>query len=379
MRHNSSSTSSSRLSLRQQALLTTAWIVAGLALLDLAFGWLCLSQGHLSMADRGSIVRYFDYGRSLQGKLVELLKERDSQGQGLAEAGWIRPAAADQPAAPGPGQDLLISVYGMSFAHHIAQAMVRQDPRLAIRTSGGPGAPLSQCVALFEADRGHHQARIQVLGVLASSLVGTVTMSHMTWNFDVPAACLYPRFTLDDGHLVRHEPPAMNLVQLRALTADPAGRLLLRSELLQNDAFFEPLVFEATLDGSVLVRMLRRAFCLSREAATTARLHDSGGFTNAMQLCDLAHALAARFVAQVRADGAVPVLLLIDDRGYADHLDRLMAPLAADPELLSFSTFELANPNDLGNFVSDGHFTVAVNERLAAALRTRIDQLLDRR
>ncbi len=379
MRHNSSSTSSSRLSARQQAVRTATWMVAGLTLLDLAFGWLCSSQSHLPMDDRSSIARYFDYGRSLQGKLVQLLEERDGQAQGLAEAGWIRPASADQPAAPGPGQDLLIAVYGMSFAHHIAHAMAHQDPRLAIRASGGPGAPLSQCVALFEADRGHHQARIQVLGVLASSLVGTVTMSHMTWNFEVPAACLYPRFALEDGQLVRHDPPATDLAQLRTLTADAAGWQRLRAALRQHDAFFEPLVFDATLDGSVLVKMLRRAFGQSREAATMATLHGANGFTDSLQLPDLARALAARFVAQVRADGAIPVLLLIDDRGYGDHLDRLMAPVTDDPELLSFSTHDLADPDDPGNFVADGHFTAAVDDRLAAALRARIDQRLDRR
>jgi hypothetical protein len=354
-------------------------MVAGLALLDLAFGWLCASQSHLPMDDRSAIARYFDYGRSLQSKLVQLLEERDGQAQGLAEAGWIRPAAADQPAAPGPGQDLLISVYGMSFAHHIAHAMARQDPRLAIRASGGPGAPLSQSVALFEADRGHHQARVEVLGVLASSLVGTVTMSHMTWNFEVPAACLYPRFTLDAGQLVRHDPPATDLAQLRTLTADAVGMQRLRDALQQHDAFFEPLVFDASFDGSVVVKMLRRAFGQSREAANMAKLHDANGFTDELQLPGLARALAARFVAQVRAAGAVPVLLLIDDRGYGNHLDRLMAPLSADPQVLSFSTYDLANPDDPGNFVADGHFTAAIDDRLAAALRARIDERLDRR
>ncbi|MCA8966652.1 MAG: hypothetical protein KDC48_17360 [Planctomycetes bacterium] len=353
-------------------------MLAGLALLDLAFGWLCESQSHLPMDDRSAIARYFDYGRSLEGKLDQLVDDRDGKVQGLADAGWIRPAADDQPKVPGPGQNLLISVYGMSFAHHIAHAMARQDPRLAIRASGGPGASLSQCVALFEADRGQHQARVEVLGVLASSLVGTVTMSHMTWNFEVPAACLYPRFTLDDGRLVRHEPPANDLAQLRALTAGAAGRQRLRDALQQHDAFFEPLVFDAFLDRSVLVKMLRRAYGQSHEAALMARLHDSGGFTDALQLPELARALTARFLAETRADGAVPVLLLIDDLGYDDHLDRLMAPLTADPELLTFSTYDLADPNDPGNFVADGHFTAAVDERLAEALRTRIDKLLGR-
>lgn len=377
MPHNSSSTSSSSPS--RQAVRTVAWMVAGLAVLDLALGWHCRARSQMPMAERDSISRYFDYGRSLESKLVELLEERDGKPQPLAEAGWIRPAAADQPSAPGAGQDLLVAVYGMSFAHQIGHAVQAQDPRVAMRASGGPGAPLSQCFALFEADRGRHQAKVQVLGVLASSLVGTVSMSHMTWNFEVPAACLYPRFALDEGQLVRHDPPATDLTGLRHLMADASGRERLRAALQQHDAFFSPLVYDPVLDGSVIVRMVRRAYGQSHEAAITASLHDATGFTDSRDLRQLALALATRFAQQVRADGALPVLLLIDDRGYGDDLGQVMAPLTSDPDLLIFSTHAIADPADPGNFVADGHFTEVVNDRIAAAFRRSIDARLGRR
>lgn len=379
MPRNSSSTSSSERSPGRQAARTVAWMLAGLAALDLSLGWLCSSQGHLPMGERSSLARYFDYGRSLEGKLDQLLVAHEGQVQALADAGWIRPASADQPAAPGPGQDLLVAIYGMSFAHQIGRAMSQQDPRLAMRASGGPGAPLSQCYALFDADRGHHQARVEVLAVLASSLVGTVAMSHMTWNFEVPAACLYPRFELVEGALVRHEPPAADLAQLRRLTADLAGRRRLRDALQEHDAFFEPLVFDAVLDDSVLVRMMRRSYGQSREAAITARMHDAHGFHEAHGMPELARALASRFIAQVLEAGALPVLLLIDDRGHADHLERVFAPVSSRPEVLCFSTHEVAEPADAANFVADGHFTPTVNQRIAAALRERLNARLGRR
>jgi hypothetical protein len=326
----------------------------------------------------GSIARAFDYGRSTEGKLLRMLDDNSGAAHPLADVGWIRPALPHRPTSPGPEQDLLVAVYGMSFSHQIADRMRTQDPKLAVRMSGGPSAPLSQCVALFEADRGHHSAKVVILGVLASSLTGVLAMSHMTWNFDAPAATLFPRYAMLDGRLTRHDPPATNLAELRALVAKEDGWLRLRNELREHDVFFDPLQFDRALDGSILARLARRSLGQRNTTATNSRLHNASGFTNEDHMATIARALAKQFVERARADKTLPVLLLIENIGYADHLDRLFASLESDSDLVYFATHHLADPSDAKLFLADGHFTPDTNDRLAAALLARINSSLGR-
>jgi hypothetical protein len=73
-----------------------------------------------------------------------------------------------------------------------------------------------------------------------------------------------------------------------------------------------------------------------------------------------------------REDGTLPVVVLLEDAGYSDHLSRALGPELDRLGVAWMGTHALADPGNPVNVKSDGHFILEVNERLAAALLARV-------
>ena len=355
---------------------TLASAVAWLILLDAVIGFTTANPFVAAAGDVGRLGNYFNYGRSVEGKVQGMLNGVDAHP--LAKAGWIE-APSDQPRRPGQEQDLLIAAYGMSFAAHIVHGMADDDPRIAVRFAGGPGATLSHSYTMYLADRGHHDAKVVVLGILASSIPGLVTVSHMTWNFEAPSPHFYPRFQWKNGKLERYDPSIRSLDDLKLAVSDRRRWSALKSELAQHDAFYDPLVFGSFLDESAVIRLARRGLGQRSKRLTLERFHDHSGFKNESGMLDAMRGLVAAFVSDVRNDGKIPVVVAINDRGYSDHLHRVLAPGLVDSRALYFSTHELAPATEAGNFLADGHFVPAKDRLFARKLAELINARLGRR
>jgi hypothetical protein len=362
----------------RSALATIGATIVLLLALDFAVGAVVGVPYGAHPAGSGALARYLDYGRSTEGKVRLMLGLDGTKPHPLADSGWIAPREG-QPQKPGVGQDLLIAGYGMSFTANILYRMQDADPRTAVRFAGGPGATLSHSYAMYSADREHHNARVVVLGVLASSLPGLVTISHMTWNFEGPSPHFYPRFRVTDHGLSAHAPSVGSLAELQAAARNPSQWNQLLAEIAANDAFYDPLVFRATvLDESVLTRLARRGWGQRSKREMLARLHRADGFTNELQLVDLAQALVKRFIVQAQQDGKLAVVLAIHDRGYADHLHKVLAPAVDNTGAVYLSTHETASAADGSNFQRDGHFVPAKDRLMARKLALLIDARLGR-
>jgi hypothetical protein len=363
---------------KRALLVIAASILLSLAAIDFGLGlWLGappIGPAHSS----GALQRYFEYGRSVEGKIRQMVGPTEALSHPLALTGWLDPPT-DQPTAVPEGSDLLVAVYGMSFSANAANAMHAQDQGLAVRNAGGPGATLGHSYAMYRRDRGEHAASVVVLGVLASSFPGLSTMTHATWNFEAPSPHFYPRFTLENGALVARPPAVASLDALRGILADDAAFTELLAQLEASDAFYDPFTFRASwLDRSVIARTLRRAWGQRAKRDTIARFHDAHGYTNEEQAVDVARAIVRAFVADVRAEGRLPVLLLIHDRGYADHLYQALRPVIEETRVDTVSTHEIAPAGEPANFVQDGHFTPEIDVQIGAELAERINAALER-
>lgn len=350
-----------------------------LVVFDLAAGFAIGTPYGSTPMKLSQFARYFEYGRSTEGKVRAMIGAEGAVPPPLAQAGWIAPPA-DQPERPGEGQNLLVAVYGMSFAANIAKYMQEQDKRIAVRMAGGPGATLSHSYAMYAADRGRHEARVVVLGILASSLPALMTISHMTWNFEEPSPHFYPRFAVSGGKLTQYSPSVNSLAQLQSAVRDASRWRSLTAELSAHDAFYDPLVFKSwSMDESVLARISRRGWGQRSKRENIERFHNASGFTNELDLIDVTHALVKTFISQVHSEGKLPVVLAINDQGYADHLHKVLAPIAADDSIVYFSTHELAPASDSGSFVRDGHFIAAKDRLMGRKLVELLNDRLGRR
>ena len=183
-----------------------------------------------------------------------------------------------------------------------------------------------------------------------------------------------------DGKLSRYSPSVSTLGQLQAAARDESRWRAVVAELSSHDEFYDPLVFKAwSLDESILARLARRGWGQSRKRASIERFHNTAGFTNELGLLEVTRALVTAFITQVRSDGKLPVVLAINDRGYSDHLHRVLAPIVTGSEAVYLSTHELAPASDVGNFLKDGHIIPAKDQLIANKLAELINARLNRR
>lgn len=382
MNQPSSSTSSSELPLRAQLrdlALVALWSVASLLAIDVGLGLALGDPPRGPEQSRSQLHRYFEYGRSVEGKIRLMVGPSDELTHPMALTGWLEPPA-DQPRTVPDGSDLLVAVYGMSFSAHASLAMHEQDPGIAVRNAGGPGATLSHSYAMYQRDRGEHEASVIVLGLLASSFPSLSTVTHATWNFESPSPHFYPRYAIEGGLLSASPPLVASLDELRSALADEARFDQVVAGIAENDVFYDRFVFrESFLDRSVIARTVRRAWGQRAKRAAIGRFHTPRGFTNELNAVDIARGIVRSFVGQVRADGKLPVLLLINDQGYSDHLYRTLLPVIEEIGVDCVSTHEIAPATDLSNFVRDGHFTPENDSRIGKALGEVINRALNRR
>ncbi|MFI5306320.1 MAG: hypothetical protein ACHQ53_03145, partial [Polyangiales bacterium] len=316
--------------------------------------------------------RYFEYGRSTEGKLRWQIR-RDTHTSLLAQVGLLA-APTDQPQPERAQQGhMLVAGYGQSFTGHILSAAAEMDPRIEPRLLGGPGAPLSHSFKLYEQDRHKHEASIVVLGVLASSLPMLMTLTTMTYAFEHPAPYTYPRYSMRHGRLDELDPHITSLTEFRSALADDARFRAFRAQLEAHDEAFDPWVFDAgPLDYSLIGRCMRRALGQRSQHRFLERFHTAGGFTNAGGLLDTADALLAEFARTARADGKQPFVLLFNDRGYRDDLYRALGPRLQAHGIEFLSSHELAPPSDARTFIPDGHFRPELDRALAAEFLRRL-------
>ncbi|HLL90807.1 MAG TPA: hypothetical protein VK324_16010, partial [Tepidisphaeraceae bacterium] len=203
-------------------LLTLVWTLACLAGIDAAIN-VAFRYPADPKQQAGSLPTYFEYGRSIEGKLRRMVGPTDAKSDGLVTAGWPD-RVSSAVASPPPGK-LGVAVYGMSFSNQIARAMQELDPSVAPTMYAGPSAPPNHSYACFVAqnDGGRERNPVQVFAVLASSVKGLLTLGGSTTTFEKPAPFTFPRYTLGaNGSLTEIRPIVATVEDLRAAVADDA-------------------------------------------------------------------------------------------------------------------------------------------------------------
>jgi hypothetical protein len=343
---------------------TCLWTLAALAILDVA-----VQRAFPMPADAnrlpGKLAQYFDYGRSIQGKLARLVGPTDARSAPIVVSGWIDRECRHVPAPVLPGR-IGVTVYGMSFSEHIARQLEQLDPTLAISNYGGPAAPANHSYACFQSVNatGSDPNRIQIIGVLASSVARLLTLGGLTTSFEAPEPFTYPRYRLMAGRLVAEQPLVRSSQDLR----EPVTMAAYRTQLAADDAFFDPWqMSQSWADHSVVLCMLRRGYAQAELALRTRRLVNNGkDFVDSPDVGPTLSAILLQFASTARAQGKLPIVILFQDRGTGtDSLYRLVGPALEEGGVPFVSSHGIAPVNDPRNFIPDGHVTPAVDRLIA--------------
>jgi hypothetical protein len=315
-------------------------------------------------ADPSALQRYFDYGRSIEGKLRRMVGSTPEQDAAIVASGWLSEECdIDTKELP---DKLVFDIYGMSFTNQIAEKLETFDPGLASQRFGGPAAPPSHSYACFRRriDDRRHVAPIQIIGVLASSVPRMETMSGLTTSFESPEPFTYPRYSLRiDGRLHAEMPLITSRSDLHAALADPQLWHAFVAQLRNHDTFYAEHVFKADLlDHSVLGRLLRRAWGQRtlRERTNALRPEQDIAPTLSAMLLD--------FREKAWACDSRTVIILLEDRGYNRTLSAILSRTLRENSMDFVATSAIVPPSDSANFLPDGHFTAAANEKIAQAV-----------
>lgn len=319
------------------------------------------AQGRL-----GSLVQYFEYGRSVPGKLARWRENPGAPGN-LYDVAWLpeelarsAEAFAAEPAAQGP----VIRSYGMSFVNNILAGAAQADPSITVDLHAGPGASANYVYTFFHEDRAHRRdGDVVVLGILSSSVPALGAMSNRSWNFEQPSPFTYPIYRPEGGGtgLHRTDPQVQSLAEDQALSPEAAADWA--AQLRREDAFYSPVTFGLTwADASPFLRLLRRSWAQSH----VARISDR-------QLEEFPHAevlrrMIADFAATARADGQYPVVVLVQTRGpLMPDLYAIAEPVLSREAIPYLWTPDHADPMQADLFVPDGHYRPDIDRMLGEA------------
>jgi len=236
--------------------MTLVWASVVVVLIDLGLG---LILGSEYQPKTGALKNYFSYGFSVKRKLESIIGRKNGEALAIARAGW-NVEIPPRERALRKNCEVKVTFYGMSFSNRIAMEASKLEPCLSVRLIAGPGAPLSHSFWEYEKHGSEDDAEIIVVGVLASSVRKISTVAHFTSAFEAPGSHLYPRYYFSESKgVIRVAPPYRTLSELRTgLAQDPKT---LRKFLAEHDDYYSSFVYGYQwLDGSVVIRMLRRAY-----------------------------------------------------------------------------------------------------------------------
>lgn len=332
-----------------------------------------LIAGVLSLAETRipalrPLLGYFEYGRSVPGKLEQWTETPGAPGN-LYSVAWM-PEVIDESARKfaeeSPDAATVVRSYGMSFVNNIVLAANAEQPDMAVDIHAGPGAPPNFTYALFLDDAANRrEGDVVVLGILSSAVPALTAMSNRTWMFEQPAPFTYPVFRSSaDGSLTRIDPLVRDEAAERALANDPKAAAAWKAQLREEDAFYSPITFgAAVLDYSPFLRLVRRALAVNLIDHRELLLQADEQAT----LLPLRQ-IVADFSDRARQDGLLPVVFLIQTRDPLD-LD-LLSLLRSDlvtHDIPYLATAEHVDPSEPDNFIGDGHYKKSVDMVFADA------------
>jgi hypothetical protein len=365
---NSFTFNSNRVFLRQAApmMLLIMWTLVGLAVIDVAINFMFAYPQDPKFMNPSRLQLYFEYGRSAEGQLSRMTRQDRSETAPITLTGWYDPLQIQEPSKPGIP---IVTFYGGSHTIRLANALGRISDRFSPRAAGAPGATLNWAYGAYLRDRGGGRSRVALLGFDAFNFAMISSFSPMIWSTDFPMPYTGDRFYLDGDHLRTINPPYASFDQYVKAFYNPTQWSAALEFFAKNDPLYHSFVVrENILDHSSLWRLFHRAYGQKLTRELQRSVLDRSGFRSDSDEVRVAQAILHEFAIQARSDGMVPVIFIVDNYGYSDHLSRALRPILDADHIPYLSSHTIVSPDDPRGFLPDGHFTDENDDRLATAL-----------
>ena len=243
---------------------------------------------------------------------------------------------------------------------------------------GVPGYGLDQAYLRYRQDGRQFHPHIVLIGFMSENIRRAVSVYRPFYQPESHAPLAKPRFRVEHDTLILIPNPMASAAGYRELLASPESVL---PRLGANDYFYQTGEHAGPWDGVALVRLVKLGSRVLRRVNGPTR---GGVFNPGSEAFRVTIATMTRFVRDVRADGAVPLILLFppqeDVRRYVDHRTLTYAPLREAlnsshlPYLEVTEAFAGTQAQEVSGLVP-GHYSAGANLKIAAFLARQIPQL----
>lgn len=311
---------------------------------------------------------FFEYGRSVEGKLKRMTGLTDIESAPIIKSGWI---VQDQDKTEKENlssqKKPIVTIYGMSHAVLLGQDMAKLAPDLHIRIKGAAGAVPTWSYAAYMQDRKVIHSDVVILGIMTRGVPLICTTSGAINHFDTVAPYTYPRFYLNECKLELVYPPFITLGGYREYFFDNEKWEEYKKWLKKHDKYYDPILFEKNiLNKSSFLRMLRRAYAYSSYRKKERNVYDDiKGFNKDSEEVAILFQIIREFAADARKDNSIPIIYIVNNVFMGDRLFELIEPVLSGNHIPCLSSHIIVPPNDPRYYDNTSHFIPSKNRDLA--------------
>jgi hypothetical protein len=356
------------------------WVIFYLVVIDFAINIILSYPKNPRNITPSTLQQYFEFGRSVEGKYARMTRKTDDESAPIVSSGWLENRenlyitedldSIDKPT---------VTVYGMSHAFYLADAMAKIDDNLIIRAFCAPAAVPSWSFAAYSLDKERSHSDAVILAVLTSGVPLISSTSGATASFDSGSPYTYPRYFLDTGILKHVSPPFISVEGYREYFYNPEKWKEYLSWMKENDKYFRTFLFrKMILDKSSVFRVIRRAYASSVRRKEASKVYDgSTGFNENSEEVKVLKAMIIEFAQTARRSKSLPIVYIVNNLNTSDHLFRLLESTLSANRIAFLSSHIICPPNDPQTFLPDHHFVPELNLELARAMTRLIHEKLD--
>jgi hypothetical protein len=361
------------------------WALLGLLAIDVSINFLFAYPKDSKFLSPSRFQLYFEYGRSVEGKLSRMTRQNQAETAPITLSGWYDPLKITLTKITKKGDveytevteeekfaksdTLIVTFYGASHTGYLGIALRRISDRFFPRIVVAPASTGNWAYGAYLRDRGGGKSHAVVLGFTSANFAMISSFSPMIWNVDFPMPYTADRFYLEGNRLRVIHPPYTSFEQYVNAFYSPTRWSTALAFFAANDPFYDSFIMRASvLDYSSLWRLVRRAHGQTLVRNLQKSSLDQSGFRSDSEQVKVARAIIHEFAVQARNDGMIPVIYVVNNLGYSDNLLRALRPVLEADNIPYVSSDAVVSPYDSRGYTPDGHFTDDEDNRLAAKL-----------
>lgn len=360
------------------------WIIFYLAIFDILINIIFHYPKDPQNVNPSFLQSYFEYGRSVEGKLQGMTRLNEDEAAPIVNGGWletVRQKSLPSKRLSSDTSKVVVSLYGMSHTEELWKSISKLDKRYLIRGFMAAGATPNWSYAAYESDEGKEDSDVVILGIMTDSVPLITSTTGMTAYFDMSYPYTFPRYTVKGDKVNAVWPPFYDSKNYVKYFFDKAKWKQYRAWLAKNDKYYNPILFKKSiLDYSALFRLVRRAYAEREKQKIINSSYTKAGFIEDSEEVIVLRTIVKNFAESAREKSIIPIIYIVNNQERSDHLFKILKPVLDSNKIPYLSSHVICPPDDPRVFLSiNSHFIHSKDMELAQEMIKIIQQEIEKK